>query len=222
MWTTFSSDHSIINCDCSADIFPMIHTSWNMPTDVHWKQWLLLWKIWIASPNSFFFFWLGMLKRKFTEDPEPSHDDSIVMLPTWPQLHVLPQTIWCARFLHYEQVCCFLFYRVFHYFTILWDGLFWNINDITNIPLSGAVFINCICLSYWWYTLVCKYIISIYCYTIYFTENKFICFKIWLFLLVLHHQKPFDSLAYCHLPLVNYFPEIQCTFQRLRVLLSHW
>lgn len=55
---------------------------------------------------------------------------------------------------------------VFHYFTILWDGLFWNINDITNIPLSGAVFINCICLSYWWHTLVCKYIISIYCYTI--------------------------------------------------------
>lgn len=55
---------------------------------------------------------------------------------------------------------------VFHYFTILWDGLFWNINDITNIPLSGAIFINCICLSYWWHTLVCKYIISIYCYTI--------------------------------------------------------
>lgn len=55
---------------------------------------------------------------------------------------------------------------VFHYFTILWDGLFWNINGITNIPLSGAVFINCICLSYWWHTLVCKYIISIYCYTI--------------------------------------------------------
>lgn len=55
---------------------------------------------------------------------------------------------------------------VFHYFTILWDGLFWNINDITNIPLSGAVFINCICLSYWWHTLVCKYIISIYCYII--------------------------------------------------------
>lgn len=98
-----------------------------------------------------------------------------------------------CKILHYEQVCCFLFYRVFHYFTILWDGLFWNINDITNIPLSGAVFINCICLSYWWHTLVCKYIISIYCYTIYFTENKFICFKIWLFLLVLHHQKPFDN-----------------------------
>lgn len=55
---------------------------------------------------------------------------------------------------------------VFHYFTILWDGLFLNINDITNIPLSGAIFINCICLSYWWHTLVCKYIISIYCYTI--------------------------------------------------------
>lgn len=55
---------------------------------------------------------------------------------------------------------------VFHYFTILWDGLFWNINDITNIPLSGAIFINCICLSYWWHTLVYKYIISIYCYTI--------------------------------------------------------
>lgn len=50
---------------------------------------------------------------------------------------------------------------VFHYFTILWDGLFWNINDITNIPLSGAIFINCICLSYWWHTLVYKYIISI-------------------------------------------------------------
>lgn len=77
---------------------------------------------------------------------------------------------------------------VFHYFTILWDGLFWNINDITNIPLSGAVFINCICLSYWWHTLVCKYIIStgIYCYTI-LPKNKFICLKIWLFLLVLHH-----------------------------------
>lgn len=60
----------------------------------------------------------------------------------------------------------FILQSVFHYFTILWDGLFWNINDITNIPLSGAIFINCICLSYWWHTLVCKYIISIYCYTI--------------------------------------------------------
>lgn len=75
---------------------------------------------------------------------------------------------------------------VFHYFTILWDGLFWNINDITNIPLSGAIFINCI-----FFIILMTYlglqIYNQYLLLYYFTKNKFICLKIWLFLLLLHH-----------------------------------
>lgn len=143
----------------------MIKTSWNMPTDVILKQWLLLWKMWIVSHVVFF-----LIRNVKTQ----VHRGSWAL--TWWQLRnviyvttaITSDNLVCEISPLWTNLLFSILQSVFHYFTILWDGLFWNINGITNIPLSGAVFINCICLSYWWHTLVCKYIIStgIYCYTI--------------------------------------------------------
>lgn len=99
----------------------MINTSWNMPTDVILKQWLLLWKMWIVSHVVFF-----LIRNVKTQ----VHRGSWAL--TWWQLRnviyvttaITSDNLVCEISPLWTNLLFSILQSVFHYFTILWDGLF--------------------------------------------------------------------------------------------------